>query len=119
LIERRGDSLESTLRALVSMGVAAHAVNPALQRIFSQELPPLRYADIPATDAPLFGEFRALLARSAPEIADRDLAMWMVVTAADAVIHRAVVERPGDLANGSIADELATLLVRYLRRSTP
>src|SRR5258708_1878161 len=115
LIERRGDSLESTLRALVSMGVAAHAVNPALHRIFSQELPPLRYADISAADAPLFGEFRALLTRSAPGITDRDLAMWMVATAADAVIHRAVVERPDDLSNGSIAEELVTLLVRYLK----
>jgi AcrR family transcriptional regulator len=118
LIERRGDSLESTLRALVSMGVAAHAVNPALERVFSEELPPLRYADISATDAPLFGEFRAWLTRSATGITDRDLAMWMVATAADAVIHRAVVERPDDLANGSIAGELVTLLVRYLKRPT-
>jgi len=119
LIERRGDSLESTLRALVSIGVAAHAVNPALQRIFSQELPPLRYAEISAADAPLFSEFRALLTRSATGIRDRDLAMCIVATAADAVIHRAVVERPDDLANGSIAEELVTLLVRYLKRSTP
>jgi AcrR family transcriptional regulator len=118
LIERRGDHLESTLRALVSMGVAAHAVNPALHRIFSQDLPQLRYADISATDAPLLAEFRALLTRSATGITDPDLAMWMVATAADAVIHRAVVERPDDLANGSIADELVTLLVRYLKRST-
>ena len=117
LIERRGDSLESTLRALVSMGVAAHAVNPELERVFSEELPQLRYADISAADAPLFGEFRAWLTRSATRITDRDLAMWMVATAADAVIHRAVVERPDDLANGSIADELVTLLVRYLKRS--
>jgi AcrR family transcriptional regulator len=117
LIERRGDSLESTLRALVSIGVAAHAVNPELQRVFSEELPQLRYTDISATDAPLFREFRALLTRSATGITERDLAMWMVATAADAVIHRAVVERPDDLANGSIADELVTLLVRYLKQS--
>ena len=70
------------------MAVAAHAVNPELQRVFSEELPQLRYADISATDAPLFGEFRALLTRSAAGIRDRDLAMWMVATAADAVIHR-------------------------------
>ncbi len=41
--------------------------------------------------------------------------MWMVATAADALIHRAVVERPDDLTNRSIADELVTLLVRYLK----
>jgi AcrR family transcriptional regulator len=34
LIEHRSDDLETTLRALVSMGVAAHAVNPELQRVF-------------------------------------------------------------------------------------
>jgi AcrR family transcriptional regulator len=118
LIEHRGDSLESTLRALVSMGVAAHAVNPALHRIFSQELPQLRYADISVTDAALFDEFRAWLTRSSTGITDRDLAMWIITTAADAVIHRAVVERPDDLANGSIADELVTLLARYLTRPT-
>jgi AcrR family transcriptional regulator len=117
LIDRRGDSLESTLRALVAMGVAAHAVNPELERVFSEELPPLRYADIAVADAPLLDEFRALLTRSATGIRDPDLAMWMVAAAADAVIHRAVVERPDDLANGSIADELVTLLVRYLKRS--
>ena len=118
LIERRGDSLESTLRALVSMGVAAHAVNPALQRIFSEELPQLRYAEIAASDPRVFDEFRALLTRSATGIRDPERAMWMVATTADAVIHRAVVERPDDLANGSIADELVTLLVRYLKRPT-
>jgi AcrR family transcriptional regulator len=117
LIERRRDDLEPTLRALVSMGVAAHAVNPELQRVFSQELPQLRYADISAADAPLFDEFRALLARSATGIRDPDLAMWMTATVSDAVIHRAVVERPDDVSNGSIADELVTLLVRYLKRS--
>jgi AcrR family transcriptional regulator len=115
LIERRSDSLESTLRALVSMGVAAHAVNPELERVFSEELPHLRYADIAAADAPLFDEFRAWLTRSATGIRDPERAMWMVATTADAVIHRAVAERPDDLSNGSIAEELVTLLVRYLK----
>ena len=118
LMERRGDSLESTLRALVSIGVAAHGVNPALQRVFSQELPQLRYADAAATDAPLFGEFRALLTRSATGISDCDLAMWMVVTAADAVIHRAVVERPDDLGERFDCKRTGHLAVCYLRRST-
>src|SRR4030095_5955269 len=45
LVERRGGDLEETVRALVSMGVAAHAVNPELHRVFTEELPPLRYAD--------------------------------------------------------------------------
>ena len=114
LIAHRGDDLETTLRALVSMGVAAHAVNPELQRVFAEDLPPLAYAEIASIDAPLFVEFREFLARSTAGIRDPELAMWIVATVANAVIHRAVVERPEGLSNGSIADELVTLLVRYL-----
>jgi AcrR family transcriptional regulator len=115
LVEGRGSDLEAMVRALVSMGVAAHAVNPELHRVFTEELPPLRYSEISAADASLIAEFRALVTRSATGLRDPDLTMWMAATAAGAVIHRAVVERPGDLTNGSIADELVRLLVRYLR----
>jgi AcrR family transcriptional regulator len=115
LVEGRGSDLEAMVRALVSTGVAAHAVNPELHRVFTEELPPLRYSEISAADAPLIAEFRALVTRSATGLRDPDLTMWMVATAAGAVIHRAVVERPDDLTNGLIADELVRLLVRYLK----
>jgi AcrR family transcriptional regulator len=114
LIAHRGDDLETTLRALVSMGVAAHAVNPELQRVFAEDLPQLAYPEVATIDAPLFAEFREFLTRSTAGIGDPELAMWMVATVANAVIHRAVVERPEDLSNGSIRDELVALLVRYL-----
>jgi AcrR family transcriptional regulator len=117
LVERRGGDLEATVRALVSMGVAAHAVNPELHRVFTEELPPLQYSDIAAEDASLFAEFRGLLTRSATGLKDPDLTMWTVATVANAVLHRAVVERPDELSNGSIVDELVTLLVRYVNRS--
>jgi AcrR family transcriptional regulator len=118
LVERRGGDLEATVRALVSMGVAAHGVNPELHRVFTEELPPLRYSEIAAADAPLFAEFRALVTRSAPGLRDPDLAMWVVATVANAILHRAVIERQDGLSSGSIADELVTLLVRYLKGST-
>jgi AcrR family transcriptional regulator len=118
LVERREQDLRSSLQALVSMGVAAHAVNPELQRVFSEELPDVRYADVAEADPLVFAEFRGLLARSAVGVPDTELAMWMVATIANAVIHRAVSERPEDLSNGSIRDELVTLLVQYLQRPT-
>jgi AcrR family transcriptional regulator len=117
LAERCGQDLESVIRALVSMGVAAHVVNPELQRVFSEELPDLRYADVSAADPALFAEFRRFLERSAVGLPDPELALWMIATVANAVIHRAVIERPEDLSNGSIRDELVALLVRYLKRS--
>jgi hypothetical protein len=55
-----------------------------------------------------------LVKRTAAGGRNLDLAMWMVAAVSDAVIHRAVVERPRELADGSIADELVAVLVRYL-----
>jgi AcrR family transcriptional regulator len=116
LSERRGRSLESTLRALVSTGIAAHAVSPALHRVFTEELPPLNYADASAGDPELFDEFRRFLDAASVDVPDKELAQWMVATVSGAVLHRATVERPQDLASGAIGEELVTLLSRYLRR---
>ncbi|MGH9410861.1 MAG: TetR/AcrR family transcriptional regulator [Vicinamibacterales bacterium] len=116
LSERRGRSFEATLRALVSTGIAAHAVSPALQRVFAEELPPLNYGDISAADPEVIEAFRRFLETAAVGVPDNDLAQWMVATVSGAVIHRATVERPQDLASGAIGDELVTLLSRYLRR---
>jgi Tetracyclin repressor-like, C-terminal domain len=71
---------------------------------------------VSAADAALFQEARRLLEQSAIGVPDTDLALWMVSTVSGAVIHRATVERPDDLTSGAIAEELVTLLCRYLRR---
>ena len=101
------------------MVIAAHLIDPELQRVFSEELPELRYADASAADRPAFADFRAFLERSTVGVPDRDLAMWMVATVSNAVIHRAVIERGEDLSSGAITGELVTLLVRYLQRGRP
>src|SRR5262249_21048729 len=116
LVERRGDDLETTVRALVSMGIAAHAAAPRLHRVFTEELPALKYADISATDAPVFEEFRQFLEAAAVGLPNIELALWMIATASGAVIHRAAVERPDDLRRGLITEELIALLCSYLRR---
>ncbi len=63
LAERHGQDLRATLDALVSMVIAAHLIDPELQRVFSEELPELRYADASAADRPAFADFRAFLER--------------------------------------------------------
>jgi len=116
LSERRGRGFKATLRALVSTGIAAHAVLPALHRVFTEELPPLNYGDISAIDPQVFDEFRRFLETATVNVPDIELAQWMVATVSGAVLHRATVERPQDLASGAIGEELVTLLSRYLRR---
>ncbi len=116
LVEHRGQGLESTIRTLVSIGMGAHAAAPELHRVFAEEMPPIDYGDVSTRDAPLFDEMRRFLATEGVAAADMDLTLWMISTASGAVVHRAGIERPTDLASGRITRELVKLLVRYLRR---
>ena len=115
LLEHRGEGLEPTLRLLVSMGVAAHAKQPRLHRVFTEELPSLGYSEVATTDARFVDDVRRLLEAADVDVPDIDRAQWMIGTIAGAVIHRATVERPEDLARGVIAEDLITVLLRYLR----
>jgi len=113
LAERGTRSFDSTIRSLVSLGVAGHARDPKLHRVFAEEMPPLNYRDVAEMDAPLFEAMRRFV-RTAPDVRDVELTMWMIATAAGAVLHRAAVERPDDLTSGAITEELVGLLCRYL-----
>ena len=116
LAEDRTGEVESTIRALVSVGVAGHADAPRLHRVFTEEMPALGYREVAAIDAPIFDAMRRFLQGADVDVRDLDLALWIISTAAGAVLHRAIVERPEDLSNGVIAEELITLLSRYLRK---
>jgi AcrR family transcriptional regulator len=116
LAEHTTGKLESTIRSLVSAGVAGHAHAPRLHRVFTEEMPALAYRDVAAIDAPIFEAMRRFLQAADVDVRDTDLALWMISTASGAVLHRAAVDRPQDLSNGVIAEELITLLCRYLRR---
>lgn len=113
LTARPGGTLDSTIRTLVSVGVAGHAREPALHRVFTEDMPALGYREVEAIDAPIFDAMRRLLREA--RVKDVDLALWVIATASGAILHRAAVERPEDLSNGVIVEELTTLLCRYLR----
>jgi len=118
LAEHTAGELESTIRTLVTVGVAGHAHAPRLHRVFTEEIPALGYRDIAAIDAPIFEAMRAFLRDADVDVRDMELALWMISTASGAILHRAAVERPEDLSNGVIAEELITLLCRYLQGRT-
>jgi AcrR family transcriptional regulator len=115
--ELEGAGLEARVRALVSMGIAAHAVAPRLHHVLTEELPARRSDRWEPQDAPMVEQLQRFLATT--DVPDPELALWMINTIAHAVIHRAAVERPEDLTRGLLADELVTLLTRYLRRKPP
>jgi AcrR family transcriptional regulator len=116
MTELRGQGLEATVRALVSMGVAAHAVNLKLHHALTEELPARVSRVGQLEEDPVLAEARKVFERLSVGVEDVERALWMVDTVSHAVIHRGVIERPGDLASGALTEELVTLLLRYLRR---
>ena len=110
-----GSQVAEAIRALVSTGLAVHAVAPALHQAFTEQLPDGR-ARMTAPDEAPMADVRRLLEQAAVDLPDKELALWMIDTVAHAVIHRAAVERPKDLSSELLASELSALLLRYLRR---
>jgi AcrR family transcriptional regulator len=114
VLERhRGQGLEATVRALVLMGTAAHAVAPQVHAALSQALPVRRSRFGNEADPLMREAARALVGVVRPG-AEKDLILWIVETVSHAIIHSAVVERPRDLASGRLGDELIRLLLAYL-----
>lgn len=110
--EKKG--VEATIREIVSMGIAAHSVAPRLHHVLTEQLPKPRERAWNEEDPAMAERLRKDIAKT--DVPDPDLALWILDTAAHAVIHRAVVERPDLLENTALTDELVTLLLRYLKR---
>jgi AcrR family transcriptional regulator len=110
----RGQDLESTVRALVAIGTATHAVAPRVHAALAHALPARRSRSGDETD-PMMRETATVLLKAVPSGANRALILWVVETVSHAVIHSGVVERPDDLVSGRLGEELIQLLLTYLR----
>ncbi|WP_437329806.1 TetR/AcrR family transcriptional regulator [Sorangium sp. So ce381] len=120
LAAHQGQSPDRVVRTIVEAGIAAHAVEPELHRVFLEQMPRIKAPRSAASEGFLLEEAKQLLSAwgcPAPEV---ELAWWMMQTAAHAVVHQAIVERPDDVRSGALAEELVQLLERYLRgKQTP
>ena len=113
--------IEIAARELVAAAIEAHRVDPKLHRVLAEEVPRTgRLENIEAVERYARTHFRDYLEahRSEIEVADLDLAAFILVTAVEALTHSAVLRRPDILAGekaGEFVDEVARLVLRYLR----
>jgi AcrR family transcriptional regulator len=114
--------LATTMRELVRRAtVDAHLVDPALHRIFAEQVPRMgQLAKIEALQRETFLLIRAYLEERRNEISVRDLdsATSICVTTVEALTHEFVIDKPeapeGD--RDHFIDEVTRLVVGYLRR---
>ena len=115
--------IEVAAREFVSVAIDAHRVNPKLHRVLAEQVPRIgRLENVEAINQEVFAHIRGYLDAHRDEIgvADLDVAAFICVTAVDALTHAAVLRRPDILTDEKaekFVDEVADLVVRYLRMS--
>ena len=119
LKEVRSRGLATAMRELVRVALDAHLVDPALHRVFAEQVPRMgQLAKIEALQQETFQLIRAYLEERRNEISVRDLdaATAICVTTVEALTHEFVILKP-DALDGDrdlFIDEVTRLLVGYL-----
>lgn len=104
-------TLQEYLRVMVEAVVSEHRVNPALHRVFADELPRSNRVGTPESAAQVrWAERLASLVK----VPDVDLATFITGTVVHAVIHEAAANRPELLDNPLLVPELTRILSAYL-----
>lgn len=111
-----GAPLPELLGVMLEAMVAEHRVNPALHRVFAEELPRAQRLGTVASDAGRRWRERMLEQMKVP---DAELATFITRVALHAVIHEAACERPEVLRNPQLVSELVRLLGGYLSGGGP
>jgi AcrR family transcriptional regulator len=123
LVKVAARPIEVAAREFVSVAIDAHRVNPKLHGVLSEQIPRVgRLENIEANVREGYALVRGYLEahRDEIDVADLDLAAFVLVTAVEALTHAAVLRRPDILADGKaryFVDDVTRLMVRYLRAS--
>jgi AcrR family transcriptional regulator len=113
----RGRPLDEAILPLVKALLRAHAVAPALHRVFIEQVPRINgFERVQQVDRMLVELMSAELAKRPEKLRPRDLemAVFILVHSVQAVTHAAILERPDALADDALADEITALVLRYL-----
>jgi AcrR family transcriptional regulator len=112
--------LETAMRGLVRANVDAHLVDPALHRIFAEQVPRMgQLAKIEALQRETFLLIRAYLEERRSEISatDLDSATAICVTTVEALTHEFVIHKPHALDGDRdrFIGEVTRMIVGYLQ----
>jgi AcrR family transcriptional regulator len=123
LVKVAARPIEVAAREFVSVAIDAHRVNPKLHAVLAEQIPRVgRLENIEANVREGYALVRGYLEahRDEIDVADLDLAAFVLVTVVEALTHAAVLRRPDILADNKarrFVDDVTRLVVRYLRTS--
>jgi AcrR family transcriptional regulator len=105
------------IRAVIELTISAHAVEPELHRVLTEQVPRVgRLAKLRDADQLCHRMVAGILAARQKElaIADPDLAAFLCVSTIEAIAHRAALFDPERLRDPRLVDEATLLVARYL-----
>lgn len=120
LAEAASHDLETSMRKLVRAMIDAHRVDPALHRIFDEQIPRMgQLIEIEAIEREGFALVRNYLEEYRSEIGVKnlDMATSICVTTVEALTHEIVIKEPGldDGEIGEFVEEVTRMIAGYLR----
>ena len=104
-------------RCVVELTIKAHAVDPALHQVLTEQVPRVgKLARLRDLDELCHRMVAGLLTARRNEIAirDPDMAAFILVSTIESVIHRAALLYPDRLRDPRLVDETTLLVTRYL-----
>ena len=107
----KGLPLKAYLELMVDAVVSEHRVNPALHRVFTEELPRRSRVRAPQSAAQVRWAERIAPLVKVPDV---DLATFVAGVVVHAVIHEAASDRPELLDHPHLVADLVRLLTGYL-----
>lgn len=105
------------IRSVIEVMIRAHAVHPELHRVLTEQVPRVgRMAKLAEIEAIVQRMVAGLLAARRDELAitDPDMAAYVLVSAIEAITHRAALFSPELLRDPRLIDETCTMVRRYL-----
>ena len=105
------------IRSVIEAMIRAHAVQPELHRVLTEEVPRVgRMAKLREIEALTHRMVAGLLATRRAELAieDPDIAAFVLVSAIEAITHRATLFAPELLRDPRLVDETCAMVRRYL-----
>ncbi len=116
-----GDApLPVAVRTYVRAMVEAHMVDPALHRVFVQQMMHVGFEHLHSIDRATRVVVKAYLDAHRDEIIpqDTELATFVLVRAVEAVVHGVVLDPRDDIDPDALAEEVSALVLRYLLGSS-
>jgi len=109
--------LAQAARAVIELTIRAHAVNPELHRVLTEQVPRIgKLARLREVEEICHRMVAGLLTARRDELAitDPDLATFILISTIESIVHRAALLHPQRLRDPRLVDETTLLVTRYL-----